>query len=45
MDRANYPATVADVTHYVVGRGPAYGRIRSQNHGLVTEGDGELRDG
>ncbi len=45
MERSNCRATVADVTHYVVGPGPAYGRIRSQNHGLVTEGDGELRDG
>ncbi len=45
MGWADCPATVADVTHYVVGRGPAYGRIRNENHGLVTEGDGELRDG
>ena len=45
LERSNCRATVADVTHYVVGPRPAYGRIRSQNHGVVTEGDGELLDG
>ena len=38
-------AAAADVIHYVVGLRPACGSIRSQIHGVVTEGVGELLDG